>query len=115
MADVSGRSQGPCVLQDLDNNRIALPDCFADQFCGQSARRALGLEKFPRRVNGAVDRQAIRSTDDVVLGAVSGRGVDGSSALFERDMVCQDTEGIALQEGMAEDGFVHLFARKGRE
>ncbi len=41
---------------------------------------------------------------DVVFLAVPGRGVDGAGALFQRDVVGQDAQRIALQERMAEDG-----------
>ena len=41
--------------------------------------------------------------DDVIFLAVAGRGVDGAGALFERDVIGQDAERIALEKRMAED------------
>ncbi len=37
--------------------------------------------------------------------------MDGSGTLFERHVIAQDAEGIAIQEWVAEDGFVELFCR----
>ncbi len=53
--------------------------------------------------------------DDVVFLAVAGRGVDGAGALFEGDVVGQDAERIALQEGMAEDGAFEACAGESGE
>ena len=50
---------------------------------------------------------------DVIFLAVAGRGVDGAGALFERDVIGEDAEGIALEERMAEDGVLRA-ARPGR-
>ncbi len=46
----------------------------------------------------------------VILRAMAGRGVDGSGALFKRDVIAQNSQGIALQERVAEDSLLKLFA-----
>ena len=43
---------------------------------------------------------------------MAGSGVDRAGALFERDVIGQDAERIALEERMAEDGAFQLRARE---
>ena len=55
-----------------------------------------------------------RPTDEVFL-AVAGRGVDGAGALFERDVIGQDAERIAIEERMAENGVLERRAGESGE
>ena len=65
---------------------------------------------------GGIDRaeggDAVLPADGVVFLAVAGRGVDGAGALFERDVIGEDAERIAIEKGMAEDGAFELRARE---
>jgi hypothetical protein len=90
-------------LQDLDDDGVGFPNRLADQFFGQAAGRAFGVKEAARGVHRAVDFDAVLPADDVIFLAVSGRGVDRAGALFERDVIGQDAERIALQKRMAED------------
>ena len=99
-------------MQDLDDDGVRLPDGLADQFLGQAAGGAFGVIEAAGGIDRAVGLDAVLPADDVVFLAVAGGGVDGAGALFERDVVGQDAEGIAFQKGMAEDGV--LRARAGK-
>ena len=61
-------------------------------------------ERSGRRIHRAIDRDAVALADHVVFLAVAGSGVDGAGALFQRDVVGQNAERIALQKRMPEDG-----------
>ena len=71
---------------------------------GRRAGGAFGVIEAAGGIHRAVDFDAVLPADDVVFLAVAGSGVDGAGALFERDVIGQDAERIALEEGVAEDG-----------
>jgi hypothetical protein len=70
------------------------------------------VKEAARGVHRAIDFDAVLPADHVIFLAVPGRGVDRAGALFERDVIGQDAERIALQKRMAEDRRFEL-ARRG--
>ncbi len=101
--------------EDFDDDGVGFPDGLADEFFGQAAGRAFGVIEAAGGIHRAVGGDAVLAADDVVFLAVAGRGVDGAGALFERDVIGQDAERIALEEGMAEDGVFEAGAGEGGE
>ena len=65
---------------------------------------AFGVIEAAGGIDRAIDGEAVLAADDVVLLAVSGRGVDCAGALLERDVIGEDAERIAIEKGMTEDG-----------
>ena len=68
-------------------------------------------KKRPAASTGQIRRDAVLLPDRVVFLAVPRSGVDRAGALFQRHVVGQDAERIALQERMAEDRAFQLRAR----
>ena len=68
----------------------------------QTSRRALRVEEPPRRIHRAKRRDAVLPPDGVVFLAVSRRRMDRARALFQRHVVGQNAQRIALQERMVE-------------
>src|SRR5262249_37794148 len=95
--------QGVVRLQDTDDDRVCFPYGFADQFFGKNAACTLGVEKTALAIDRAIGCDPILLADDVILLSMTGRGMDRSGALFERDVIGKDAKGIAIEEGMAEN------------
>ena len=91
-------------FQDFDDDGVGFPNGFADDFFGQASRGAFGVIEAAGGIDRAEGRDAVLAADDVVFLSVAGGGVDGAGALFERDVIGEDAEGIAIEERMAEDG-----------
>jgi len=75
-------NQCSVLLQQLDDNRIRLPNCLRDQRIGKRAAGAFGLEHSPARVYRAVHGKPITLPDDEVLLPMSRCRVDRSSSLL---------------------------------
>ena len=98
-------------LQNLDDQRIRLPDGLSDAFLGQAAQPRLRRDRTcPRRSTGTVHRKPVFHADDVVFLPVAGSGVNRAGSLFERHVIAQDAERIALQKRMTEDRCLPSFA-----
>ena len=82
---------------------------------GRRPGRAVGMKEAAGGVDRTVGLDAVMAAGDVVFLAVTGRGVDGAGALFERHIVGQDAERIALEKRMAENGVLHLGAGEAGE
>ena len=98
-------------LQDFDDDGVGFPDGLADDLFGQAAGRAFGVIEAAGGIHGAVGGDAVLAADDVIFLAVAGGGVDGAGALLEGDVIGEDAERIAIEEGMAEDGVLELRRR----
>ena len=102
--DLAHRQQRAGALQDFDDDRVAFPDGLAEQFFGQLAWRAFGLEEAAGAVDGAIHRESVLDADHVVFLTVAGSGVHCAGALFERYVLAQHADGIAFEKRMTEDG-----------
>ena len=69
-----------------------------------------GLEEAAGGVYWTVSGDAVVAADEVVVHAVAGSGVNGAGAGFERDVFAEEPNGVALDERVAEDGFIELGA-----
>ncbi len=63
MLELLQRQQRAVRLQDLDDDRVGLPDGLADELFGQPARGALGVEEAARGVHRAVGLDAVLPAD----------------------------------------------------
>src|ERR1700732_574830 len=70
------------------------------------------MEDFAGGIDRAINRKPVFGADLEVLRAVSGRGVDRTSALFQRHMFSENAERIAIDKRMPEDRSFKLRARK---
>ena len=77
------------VLQNFDDDAVALPYRLAEQFFRQRARCARRLKELPRAIDGAIHRQPVLDADHVVFLPVSRGRVHRARALFECDMLAQ--------------------------
>ncbi len=102
-------------MQDIDDDRIGVPNGFAEKFFGQFAGSAFGLEDAAGGIDGAIDRDAVTLADDEIFLAMAGCGVDGAGALFESDVIAVEAEGIAIEKWMAEDNAIEFGAGEARE
>ncbi len=92
------------ALQDVDDDGVAVPHRLAQEFFGQLAGRAFGLEEAAGAVDWAIHWQPVLDADHVVFLAVSGSGVHCAGTLLKRYVLAKESHRIALQEGMTEDG-----------
>ncbi len=104
MRDLFQTAERVVRFQDFDDDGVGFPDGLADDLFGQAARRAFGVIEAAGGIDGAECGDAVLAADDVVLLAVAGGGVDRAGALLEGDVIGEDAERIAIEEGMAEDG-----------
>src|SRR5690348_16283860 len=98
------------LLQLLDDNRIALPYRLTQERGRQFTFCSLRLKKSARIVDGAIHRKPISLPNHEVLLSVAGRGVYGSGALVQRNVVSQNTERIAIDERMPKSGVLEFIA-----
>src|SRR6266852_7601832 len=61
------------------------------------------MEDSPGGVDGAINGKPVFGADLKVLRAMSGSGVDRAGALFERHVLGENTERIAIEKRVAED------------
>ncbi len=80
--DLARGKQGAFALQDVDDDGVAVPHGLAEEFFGQLAWCAFGLEETSCAVDGTIDGQAVLDADYVVFLAVTGSGVHCAGALF---------------------------------
>ena len=100
MDDVFHSQQSTVVPEDFDDNGVALPHGFADQFGGDFARRPCSSEETAGAIHGAVHRQPVLHARDVVFMAVTGSRVNGTSSLLQRDVITKNSRGDAIHERM---------------
>ncbi len=109
--DVLDREQRAVLFQDIDDERIAFPDGLAEELeRGSAPRSAFGVEEAPGGIHRAIDRQPVLHADDVIFLAVAGRRMNRAGALFQRHVIAEDPERIAVDEGMPEGGAFKLVA-----
>ena len=108
-------SSAPRSFRISMTSGIAFPDRLADELLWKRPAAPSGWKKRPRGVDRAIDGMPYCMPDDVVFLAVAGRRVNRAGALFERDVIGQDADGIALQKGMAENRAFQLCAREARD
>jgi hypothetical protein len=95
MLDVFRVEEEPQLLQLLDDLRIGVPDVHAFEELHLVYEDALF-------VDGGIDIEAILEPRLVVLLAVARRGVDRARPRIGRDVVCEDDDGLPVDEGMFE-------------
>src|SRR5215469_12093714 len=103
------------LLQQLDNDGVRFPNCFADQFVRQRAGRALSSKHAASRIHRAVHADTVALTDNEVVLPVTRRSVDCSRALFQRDVITQKADRVALKKRMTKDCPLQLCAWKPRD
>ncbi len=98
------------ILEKLDDERVGVPDGFAQQLFGKRAGDSFGLKETAGGIDGAVDGETVALADDEVLLTVAGGGVDCASSLLQGDVIAEEAEGVAVEKGVAEDGAIELGA-----
>src|SRR6185295_19786127 len=73
------------LLQRLGHLRVGVEDALATE-------ELHGVEEVARRADRRVDLEAVAHPGLEVVRAVSGRGVDGARARFERDVFAEHAE-----------------------
>ena len=91
---VSLCTSAPRLAQVLDDLRVGLEHVHA------GPERHVGGE-LAAMVDGRVDVEAVAPAGREVVRAVAGRGVHEARAGVERDVVAEDEDALALEEGMA--------------
>src|SRR5258708_740682 len=90
------REQRAVGFQDSDDNRVRFPDGLAEDLFGQLAGSAFGTKKAALTVDRAVGLDSVFPAALKILLSMTGRGVDCAGALFERDVIGEDADGIAV-------------------
>ena len=91
---VSREEQRPALAQQLDDLRIRFEHVQA------GPQRNVGRE-LAAMIDRRVGLEAVALAGVEVVGAVAGRGVHEARARFERDVVAEDEDAFARQEGVA--------------
>ncbi len=79
---------------------------------GSSPGGAFGVIEAAGGIHRAVDLDAVLAADYVIFLPVPGSGMDRAGALFQRDVIGQNAERIALEERVVEDRAFELRAGK---
>ena len=107
--EAGGAEERALLFEQFDDDRVGLQDGL-QIFVGQRWPSAvtLGVAAGGRRHRRTGLREAVALAGVEVVDAVGGRGVDGAGALLGGDVVGEDAEDAAVEEGMLEGGAFEL-------
>ena len=96
VGDVLHTHQVAALLDVLQNDLVGIPDLETGKFLASFGGQAAGV------IHGNNDGNlwVVVNADFKVLNTMAGGGVDAAGAAFEGDMVAQDDQALAVQEGM---------------
>ena len=85
-------------------SQIVLPRSSSGSYPGAPS----AWKNLPACIDRTIHRQAVALADDVIFLPVARSRVDRAGSLFERDMIAQDAEGVAIEKRMPEHGVFEL-------
>src|SRR5665213_4309900 len=115
VVDILRRKQRAMLFQDFNHQRIAFPNRLAEELRGDLSGHTLRLKKASRRVHRTIHRQTVPHPANVIFVSVPGGRVNRAGALFERDMIAQHSDRIAVEERVPEGSAFELAAMETRD